>query len=327
MPEMDGFEFCRRAKADTTLEHVPILVQTAIDSASQRNEVFQLGATDLITKPINTYELTARVCVHLENRMLLQDLRDYQSRMESELSQARQMQDMLMPAPEDIRQIEARYDIHIASYFETSSHLGGDCWGIIPISPQQLGVYITDFSGHGVSASLNTFRLHTMIRELKPLAGTPSAFLERINNLLYDVLPKGHFATMCYCLIDFEKFTITYSAAGAPHPILFNNISKTGRLLDGSGLPLGIMPGSLYDTRTEALKHGDVLMLYSDALLEAQGNGAVTLNERHILDSFSQCKSGDYLAATLALFNKHSASPLADDLTLNIYYLLPANTC
>jgi DNA-binding response OmpR family regulator len=61
MPGMDGFEVCRRLRADPTIGEVPILMVTALDDRTSRLRGIEAGADDFITKPIDAVELLARV--------------------------------------------------------------------------------------------------------------------------------------------------------------------------------------------------------------------------------------------------------------------------
>ncbi|MBI3753423.1 MAG: response regulator [Deltaproteobacteria bacterium] len=60
MPEMDGFEVCRRLKEDTKTNHIPIIIVTALDDTKTRLKALEMGASDFITKPINATELMVR---------------------------------------------------------------------------------------------------------------------------------------------------------------------------------------------------------------------------------------------------------------------------
>ena len=68
MPEMDGWEVCRRLKADERLKDVPILFISALSETMDKVKAFQLGGVDYITKPIQFEEVDARVRTHLELR-------------------------------------------------------------------------------------------------------------------------------------------------------------------------------------------------------------------------------------------------------------------
>lgn len=65
MPELDGFEVCRRLKSDDQTRDVPVIFLTAMDEINKKQEGFSLGAVDYITKPFDIIEVTARVNTHL----------------------------------------------------------------------------------------------------------------------------------------------------------------------------------------------------------------------------------------------------------------------
>src|SRR5207248_11191285 len=65
MPEMDGFETCRRIKASTSWREIPIVFLTAKTDTGDIVRAFELGAVDYVAKPFNAYELLARVNTHL----------------------------------------------------------------------------------------------------------------------------------------------------------------------------------------------------------------------------------------------------------------------
>src|SRR5690348_8798402 len=61
MPEMDGFEVCRRLKADPATAHIPVVMVTALSDAADRLTGLEAGADDFLTKPVNDIALFARV--------------------------------------------------------------------------------------------------------------------------------------------------------------------------------------------------------------------------------------------------------------------------
>ena len=74
MPEMDGFEVCRRLKADPRTADVPVIFMTAEDDTAHKVEGFRLGAVDYITKPMQREELLARIQHHLQLHRLQKEL-------------------------------------------------------------------------------------------------------------------------------------------------------------------------------------------------------------------------------------------------------------
>ena len=61
MPGMDGFEVCRRLKAETRTQHIPVIMVTALDQPSDRVKGLEAGADDFLTKPVDDIALITRV--------------------------------------------------------------------------------------------------------------------------------------------------------------------------------------------------------------------------------------------------------------------------
>lgn len=76
MPGMDGFEVCRRMKAQTQTHGVPIIFVSAMTDTVEKLKGFEIGAVDYVTKPYQREELLARVRTHLELNRLRQRLED-----------------------------------------------------------------------------------------------------------------------------------------------------------------------------------------------------------------------------------------------------------
>ena len=66
MPEMDGYEVCKKLKADQATEHIPVIFVTALTDAEDEAKGLSMGAVDYITKPFNPELVRARVRNHLE---------------------------------------------------------------------------------------------------------------------------------------------------------------------------------------------------------------------------------------------------------------------
>ncbi len=75
MPGLDGFETCRRIKAEPDSADIPVLFMTALTESEDVVKGFAAGAIDYVTKPINTDEVLARVAAHLRTARTLQSAR------------------------------------------------------------------------------------------------------------------------------------------------------------------------------------------------------------------------------------------------------------
>jgi CheY-like chemotaxis protein len=74
MPGMDGFEVCRRLKADTATRDIPVIFLSALDDTDNKVKGFTVGAVDYISKPFQPEEVRVRVNTHLTMNFLKQDL-------------------------------------------------------------------------------------------------------------------------------------------------------------------------------------------------------------------------------------------------------------
>jgi len=75
MPDMDGFEVCRRLKTNTATHHIPVVMVTALDQPSDRVRGLEAGADDFLTKPITELALIARVRSLTRLKMVTDELR------------------------------------------------------------------------------------------------------------------------------------------------------------------------------------------------------------------------------------------------------------
>jgi len=75
MPDMDGFEVCRRIKANPATQHLPVVMVTALDQATDRVRGLEAGADDFLTKPVSDMALVARVRSLVRLKMMTDELR------------------------------------------------------------------------------------------------------------------------------------------------------------------------------------------------------------------------------------------------------------
>lgn len=317
MPKMDGFEMCRRLRENRAQLDLPVLIQTALTSDDSRADSFRAGATDMVSKPVVPVELMARVRIHLEKRMLIRGLRAYRERVAQELTSARAMQLALIPRKGPVDAVAERRGLRITSHFEASSELGGDIWDIVELDDDRIGLFIADFSGHGVTAALNTFRLNTLAQQIPPKDyDKPGKWLEAMNSRLKGLLPPGQFATVLYAIIDVRANTMTYASAGAPAPIM--GVGDDVGFLASEGLFLGVSSDTTYEDHTVSLPNHGFVFLYSDALTDCNGPDGHCLAESGLLDLVRENlhhSSGDPLTGVLDTFFANVPRPLPDDLT------------
>jgi phosphoserine phosphatase RsbU/P len=292
MPDFSGLEVCERIRARPDLVDLPILMQTATVDRKEMGTLFRSGASDFLSKPINPAELISRVAVHLERRALLRELREYRGRTSQELEAAQRMQAELLPAPHLQREIAEAAGLRIGSFAQASSEIGGDLWGLLQIDANSIGVFVADFAGHGITAALNTFRLHALIHEYRSLRNDPAALVSMLNERLVRLLKPGQFATFLYMVIDHKADRLRFVSAGAPPPMVSTELRGLPRIVEASGVPLGIARGVHYDQHEIAFGPNAMVAVYSDGLTEFPDEYGDRIGESGLLATAAQLHPG-----------------------------------
>ncbi len=314
MPRMDGLEMCRRLRADHALLDLPVLFITALNDAKSRAACFAAGGNDVVSKPIEAEEVLARVRVHLHNALLMARLNADHARVREELAAAREAQETLPPTRAQLDAIRQRLNLNIKGVVENSSELGGDFWTLFDAGPKRLGVLAADFSGHGLPAAFNVFRLHVMLSRLPRRPPGPAALLGDLNRELKTLLKPGQFAALFLGLIDLEDGSLTYAGAASPPPILIEN--GRARYLPLEGPPLGAFADAEYEEHRVQFPVGASLFVYSDALVESQADDGVLVCDDNTLLRWAGETHGDMVATILRNFHARIPGDPPDDLTL-----------
>ena len=318
MPGMSGRDVLRHIRKNPKTKDLPVMVITAQDAREDRNQIMRAGATNLISKPLDQDLLLELLNNMLERKILVDQLSSFHNRLSQELEQAARMQAGLIPKDDMIKALEARYSVKIASAFQPSSELGGDFWTAQIIDHQSFGILLADFSGHGVSAALNTFQLNMLLSRIGPCDGDPAAYLSLINDELSQVVPLGQYCTMTYAMVDIGKNAIVYAAAASPPPISGTSGESDVAIGDGSGVPLGIKANNTYENRHIDFNPGQFAFFFSDVFYETELAGMDVL-EIDGLATFARHHSDPdahvALEAMLKAFYESAPSPLPDDLT------------
>ncbi|MDA0782189.1 MAG: fused response regulator/phosphatase [Rickettsiales bacterium] len=316
MPKMNGLEVSQKIKASDLHNDVIIIMQTAVDKAEFKAEAFDAGITDFITKPLNEREVVSRVRAHLERKIFKDEVdRDYK-RIQEELHEASILQKVLLPQEEVLNDIRQTQKLDIAQYYQSSSELGGDYISVHKLSDTRTAILIADVSGHGITASLYAFVLHTVIESQIKNYLAPGKILEEVNKRLCPLLVSGKFATLFLGIIDTERSVLQYAAAAAPTPLLFSGdkIIK----IETKGYLLGTQKDATYETNQLPFNRDNILCLYSDAMTESPDKNGNVLSEddlaKQIAGNLSK-NAEDILKHTLSEFFMNHGQVVSDDLS------------
>jgi phosphoserine phosphatase RsbU/P len=148
--------------------------------------------------------------------------------------------------------------------------LGGDFYDFMPLSHDRLALAIGDASGKGLAAALMIANVQSSLRTAATFVGDDGpAVLAAVNRQVHAASLADRYATLFYGVFDGTARTLEYVNAGHNPPIVFRRDGSTFPLA-ASGVPLGIFPDSTYTPETIQLNPGDVILAYTDGVVEAR---------------------------------------------------------
>jgi len=164
-----------------------------------------------------------------------------------------------------------------------AEEIGGDYFDFIGLDDGRLAVCVADVSGKGLSASLLMANLQATIRAQALMQLSPGKCLEHSNTLLSKSTDLHTFATCFYAVLDAEGNEVRYSNAGHDPPLLFSANGGTARLSAG-GLVLGFLERAEYKEEVVRLDPGDILVMYSDGVTDAEDDQGRPFGEQRLCD-------------------------------------------
>jgi serine phosphatase RsbU (regulator of sigma subunit)/anti-sigma regulatory factor (Ser/Thr protein kinase) len=185
-------------------------------------------------------------------------------RYEQELKVAQLIQQQFLP-----RELPKLREWQIAAYYGPARVVGGDFYDFIDLGEGRIGVVVGDVTDKGVPAALVMARTHSILRAEAPRLIQPGLVLARANELLAPEMPARMFVTCLYGVL--EPATGRFVFANAGHNLPYVRTAHGVIELRATGLPLGLMPGILYEETEGYVGQGDAMLLYSDGMVEQHG--------------------------------------------------------
>src|SRR5271156_2693860 len=262
MPEMDGYEVCRRLKANPDTRDIPVIFLTSQTEAEDETKGFEVGAVDYIHKPFSAAVVKARVRTHLMLRDAHAVIARQLVEINTELEMARQIQLSILPS--STPKISG-LDI-VARYIPMTS-VAGDFYDFIVVDERHVGIFIADVSGHGLPAALIASMLQVALTAQARHVSEPGKVLAGLNQALCGKF-QHNFVTAAYVYVDLEKSILKYGGAGHPPLVLRRQTTRRSSQPLENGLVMGQFEEAAYDSLQVPVAPGDRFVLYTDGILE-----------------------------------------------------------
>ena len=157
----------------------------------------------------------------------------------------------------------------VSAYSVPARGVSGDYYDIIPLREGKFAMVICDVAGKGVPASLVMVMIRTIIHLIASSSRSTAQIVSWINKGIAGKIDIDRFATLSFFTFDPATGALQYSNA-AHHPAMIYR-AATGSIeqLDTDGLPIGIEREARYGQRETRLANGDIIMMYTDGVVEA----------------------------------------------------------
>lgn len=205
--------------------------------------------------------LVAQASVALDNAWHFRDTL-YRQQLEKELTLAAAIQQDLFP--KCLPQLEST---DIAARNRQARQVGGDYYDVLPADGQQL-LCVADIAGKGIYASLLMANIQATLRALLLSIRTLPELAARTNDLLWASTPGNKYATAIFVRYDPSNGACEYVNGGHSDGILLRASGQV-EMLTTTGMPLGLFPQRVYESKIFTLEPGDLLLLYSDGVTDA----------------------------------------------------------
>ena len=197
--------------------------------------------------------------------------------------------------------------------------LGGDCYDFVPLADSRMALSVGDASGKGLAAALMISSVQSSLRTAALFMGNDGpAMLGAVNRQVHATSLTDRYATLFYGVFDGATRTLRYVNAGHNPPMVMR---RDGSIdwLEAGGAPVGMFPDWPYEEGIVQLKSGDLVLAYTDGVIEAENPYGDVWGVEGLRRAASENRSrsaDDMVDAIFKSMDGFSAGHQTDDATL-----------
>ena len=280
MPDQNGLEVCRELKANPATSESVVIFLSALGEVADKVAGLELGASDYITKPIQTEEVLARVANHLARLGLEREVRRGRDALERELTSAGKMQRLLLPSS-----LPSTNGVRFAAHYQTSRYAGGDYYDVLPLPGDRYGLLVADVSGHGASAAIVMAMIRAFVHTLPRQDFSPADVLLSLNRHFEYLWDSPMYATALCAVADPREKRLSLACAGHPLPLLCREDSVQSIACENA-FPILMMEMHEPSAATHELRAGDHVLFFTDGITERLGPADALYEEERLRETF-----------------------------------------
>jgi PAS domain S-box-containing protein len=235
---------------------------------------------------------------------------------EAELLAAERIQERLRP--QSAPKVEG---FQICGAARPAVYAAGDLYDYFHMPGGTTGIVVGDVTGHGFSSALLMASTHAYVRSLAASGCDVDEIMRRMNDIVVGETHDNLFVTMFFGRLDAPARRFVYTNAGHPTGYVIDASGRVKACMESTGMPLGILPDSRYPRSTAIdLETGDVVLLLTDGLIEAESPNGEHFGVERVLDHVGRNRSEKVCDIVRGLYDAvmgfAQRERLADDATL-----------
>jgi sigma-B regulation protein RsbU (phosphoserine phosphatase) len=256
------------------------------------------------------HDLSALLCL----TFVVYVIQRYIERQESLIKTVQRQRDDLLKDVELAAQVQRLFlpsgkpaitGLEIAGMMHPARGVAGDYYDYFPVDAQTTQIVIADVSGKGVPAALLMSATAASMRLEANRDRNMLDLVGRLNAEIHSVSDDEHYVTLLLVEVDTHKRTLRYVNCGHNPALLFQAETGTLKRMDSSCPPIGLSPDEICELASADLTAGDVLVLYTDGVTEAEN----PLGEEFGLERlFATVRHGSLLSAEELMVNIYNAA-------------------
>jgi serine phosphatase RsbU (regulator of sigma subunit) len=209
-------------------------------------------------------------------------------RVARELTVARLVQEQFLPT-----ELPDLPGWSVAAFYRSAREVGGDFYDFTAMPEGRIGIAVGDVTDKGAPAALVMATTQGLLRADAPRLVAPSDVLGRVNDVLVANTPEAMFVTCLYILLEPATGRIRFANAG--HNLPYLSTPEGVVELRATGMPLGLMPGIIYEEVEAVLPARSRLLLHSDGLAEAHNGDREMFGFPRLIKVVENCPRNESL--------------------------------